>query len=155
MVRRYLRTRSKKKVKVRTPGGATVTHFKSKKPAKAACGRCEGRLGGVPNRIQSESRGLRPSERTPNRPYAGVLCERCLDELVRYVNRFEVKYTNPDYRKLELQRDLTIEKFLPAGWHAQASKGNVRREKAFEMRVEGKPSGKKKKEKAGRKSKPE
>jgi large subunit ribosomal protein L34e len=132
MVRRHLRTRSEKKVKVKTPGGVTVTHFKSQKPSKASCGRCKGMLGGVPSGKQRRMRALKPSERTPSRPYAGVLCEKCTDELVRYVTRLEVKYSDPAYGGLDLQRDLTIEKYLPTGWHTDVSKGALKLEKTPE-----------------------
>jgi len=164
MVRRYLRTRSRKRVRVKTPGGKTVTHFKREKATKATCGRCRKRLSGTPNKTSSENRALKPSERTPSRPYAGVLCNECLDELVRYVTRFEVKHANPEYRGLDFQRDLTIEKFLPMGWYGQVSSGSIRKEKlrktgekkekpAKQPKKEKKPA--KKEKKAAKKKKAE
>lgn len=160
MVRRYLRTRSRKRVKLKTPGGLEVTHFKEKKPGKPICGRCWKTLGGMPNRIPSEMRAMKSSERIPSRPYAGVLCNQCLDELMRYVTRFGVKYSNPEYKKLEVQRDLTLEKFLPKGWHAQTSSGKIRLEKVAKTgekktktekpaKKEGKEKAPSKKPKAG------
>jgi large subunit ribosomal protein L34e len=131
MVRRFLRTRSRKRVRKVTPGGLKVTHFKREKPGKTVCGRCRKNLAGMPNRIPSELVSLKKSERIPSRPYAGVLCNRCLDDLVRYATRFEVKYSNPEYKTLELQRDLTLERFLPQGWHAQVSEGKIRLEKVL------------------------
>jgi large subunit ribosomal protein L34e len=131
MVRRFLRTRSRKKVRVNTPGGLNVVHFKEGKPGKHVCGRCCNSLGGMPNLVQSEIGSLKSSERIPSRPYAGVLCNQCLSDLVRYVSRLEVKYSNPVFKKLELQRDLTLEKFLPRGWHEQVSGGKVRLEQVL------------------------
>jgi len=131
MVRRFLRTRSRKRVRKVTPGGLKVTHFKREKPSKAVCGRCKKNLGGMPNRIPSELGALKKSERIPSRPYAGVLCNQCLDDLIRYTTRFEVKYTNPEFKNLELQRDLTLERFLPQGWHAQVIEGKIRQEKVL------------------------
>ncbi|MBM3309728.1 MAG: hypothetical protein FJY77_05670 [Candidatus Altiarchaeales archaeon] len=135
MVRRFLRTRSRKRVRRVTPGGLKVTHFKRERPGKTVCGRCKKNLAGMPNRIPSELIALKKSERIPSRPYAGVLCNQCLDDLIRYAARFEVKYSNPEYKNLELQRDLTLERFLPSGWHVQVSGGKIRLEK-----VEAKPA---------------
>jgi large subunit ribosomal protein L34e len=125
MVRRSLRTRSTKKVKVTTPGGRNVTHFRSEKPDRAICGRCGGQLSGVVLCSATESRNTPASSKAPARPYAGVLCSDCLDEMIRYVTRLEVKNTVPDYAEMKVQRDLTIEKFLPAGWHDGALKGGI------------------------------
>lgn len=154
MVRRHLRTRTRKKVKVRTPGGKTTTHFKRKKPGKATCGRCKKNLGGVPNKIPSENRALKSSQRTPSRPYAGVLCSNCLDNLVRYATRMEVKYSNPDYKNLEVQRDLTLEKYLPRGWHARVEGGEISKERVLEKKAKKtKPEKKKLEAKKGKKKK--
>lgn len=116
MVKPMLRSRSKKKVQRRTPGGRTVTHYKQKKTGKRQCGRCNKLLAGVPNTAPSKVRELSKSRRVPTRPYAGVLCAKCVEDLVRYITRFEVKYSYPDFSEMELRRDLTIEKFLPKGW---------------------------------------
>jgi large subunit ribosomal protein L34e len=154
MVQRYLRTRSRKRVKVTTPGGRRVVHFKKEKAGRVPCGRCGKQLGGVPNLNPSEIGSVSPSGRVPNRPYAGVLCGECSSSLVRYVTRFEVKYSHPDFKKLELHRDLTLERFLPAGWHAEVSKGVVKKEKVAAASESGEKAVKKKeKEKAPQKRK--
>jgi len=75
----------------------------------------------VPSDLSSVIRNLSKSEKKPSRPYAGVLCPACVDRLVRYTTRFEVKNRNPEYAEMELQRDLTIEKYLPKGWYASIS----------------------------------
>ncbi|MFH1125863.1 MAG: hypothetical protein V1703_01950 [Candidatus Altiarchaeota archaeon] len=163
MVRRSLRTRARKRVSIRTPGSLEVTHFKKKKPGKPSCGRCGKKLAGMPNRPVAEIRALKRSERVPSRPYAGVLCTQCLEDLVRYVTRLEVKHSNPDYRNLGVQRDLTIERFLPKDWHSEVSSGRRRLEKVIKRvgKKEEKPKGEalekkpaeKKKEKKANKSK--
>ncbi|MEA3255668.1 MAG: 50S ribosomal protein L34e [Candidatus Altiarchaeota archaeon] len=122
MVKPMLRSRSKKKVQRRTPGGKTVTHYKKKKPGKQHCGRCAKILTGVPNTIPSKVRELSKSKRVPTRPYAGVLCAKCVEDLIRYTTRFEVKYGYPEFSEMELRRDLTIEKFLARGWFDSMSK---------------------------------
>lgn len=117
MVKPMLRSRSKKKVQVKTPGGRTVTHIKEGKPSKKTCGRCGINLAGVPSDLSSIIRNMAKSEKSPSRPYAGVLCPACVDRLVRYTTRFEVRSKTPEYADMELQRDLTIEKYLPKGWY--------------------------------------
>ncbi|HIE33558.1 MAG TPA: 50S ribosomal protein L34e [Candidatus Altiarchaeales archaeon] len=116
MVEPRLRSRSKKRVQKRTPGGRTVTHYKREKPSKQKCGRCHRPLSGVPNNIPSKVRKLSKSEKIPSRPYAGVLCPECVEKLLRYQTRFEVKFKYSEFRNMELRRDLTIEKFLPRDW---------------------------------------
>lgn len=82
MVRPKLRTRSYRRVKVRTPGGEVALHFEKRKPGKAVCSRCGNPLGGVPHQRPSKLRGLSKSKKRPNRPYGGVLCSTCLAELI-------------------------------------------------------------------------
>jgi len=122
MVKPMLRSRSRKKVKKRVPGGRTVTHFREGKPKRKVCGRCGKQLSGVPSAVSSVMRNLAKSEKVPTRPYAGVLCPDCVERLVAYATRFEVKHNYPDYSEMELQRDLTIERFLPKGWFDSLSK---------------------------------
>jgi len=125
MVRRSLRTRSRKKVKVRTPGAMVVTHFRAERAGRAECGRCGKALPGVPTGSSTYIGSLTPSSRTPERPYGGVLCSDCADELVRYLTRMEVKHSVPEYADLKIQRDLTLEKYLPRGWWGLVSKGAI------------------------------
>ncbi|RLF15566.1 MAG: 50S ribosomal protein L34e, partial [Thermoprotei archaeon] len=48
MPRPGLRVCSKKKVKVKLPGGGTAVHYKREKPKPAKCAICGAQLGGVP-----------------------------------------------------------------------------------------------------------
>ncbi len=116
MVAPMYRSRSKKRDQVRVPGGKTVTHYKRKKPGENHSGRCGNALPGVPNYIPSEMKDLSKSEKTPERPYAGVLCSGCTEKLFKYKTRFEVKHKHSEFADMELRRDLTIEKYLPATW---------------------------------------
>jgi large subunit ribosomal protein L34e len=110
------KSRSNKRVKVKLPGGETVTHFRAKKPGKHVCGRCSKPLSGMPNMIPSRLARISKTERVPERPYAGVLCTECSEALFRYKARFEAKAKNPEYAALEVRRDLTLEKFLSRTW---------------------------------------
>jgi large subunit ribosomal protein L34e len=148
MVRRSFRTRSRKKVKVRTPGGRTVTHFRAEKAKKAVCGRCGVTLSGVATGSATFMGNLPASQKRPARPYGGVLCPGCLDSLVRYVTRTEAVCRAPEYSDMGVQRDLTLEKFLPRGWFASASAGSVlRTAKKSKPKGRAKPAAKKEKPK--------
>lgn len=121
MVKPMLRTRSRKRVQKRTPGGRVVTHYKAEKAKAKTCARCGEALSGVANATNSELSKLSKSEKIPTRAYAGVLCQGCVESLYRYSTRLEVKYTNPEYSDIEITRDLTLEKFLPRGWFKKLS----------------------------------
>ena len=122
MVKPMLRTRARKKVQVKTPGGRNVRHTKEGKPSKKTCGRCGINLAGVPSELTSIMKNMAKSEKVPSRPYAGVLCPACVERLVVYTTRFDVKSKYPEYAEMELQRDLTIEKFLPKDWYSTVTK---------------------------------
>ncbi|RLF10713.1 MAG: 50S ribosomal protein L34e [Thermoprotei archaeon] len=78
MPRPGLRVCSKKKVKVKLPGGGTAVHYKREKPKPAKCAICGAQLGGVPRLLPHELRALPKSSRRPTRPYGGYLCPSCL-----------------------------------------------------------------------------
>ncbi|MDJ0269375.1 MAG: 60S ribosomal protein L34 [Aigarchaeota archaeon] len=77
MPRRSLRTRSRKRVKVRTPGSRVVVHYRDEKPGPARCAVCGGKLFGIP---REKPYKLHYTERTVSRMYGGSVCHRCLRE---------------------------------------------------------------------------
>lgn len=77
------RTRTLKRVKVRTPGGRVVIHYKKKKPNKAKCANCKKPLSGVPRLRSNELRKLSKTEKRPERPYGGYLCSECMRKLMK------------------------------------------------------------------------
>ncbi|MEM4417149.1 MAG: 50S ribosomal protein L34e [Nitrososphaerota archaeon] len=77
-MRRSLRTRARKRVKSRTPGGRSVLHFRSEVPGKPTCQRCGGQLHGIPRRLDGGH-----TVRTVSRPGGGLLCSRCVRILIR------------------------------------------------------------------------
>ncbi|MCE4627808.1 MAG: 50S ribosomal protein L34e [Desulfurococcales archaeon] len=83
MVRPALRSRSRRRVKVRTPGGRQVTHYEKRKPGPARCARCGRPLAGVPRLRPNRLRRMSKTAKRPERPYGGVLCPSCLAELLR------------------------------------------------------------------------
>jgi len=83
VVRPALRSRSRRRVKVRTPGGRQVTHYEKRKPGPARCARCGRPLAGVPRLRPNRLRRMSKTAKRPERPYGGVLCPSCLAELLR------------------------------------------------------------------------
>lgn len=83
MVRPALRSRSLRRVQRRTPGGRTVTHYEKRRPGPARCARCGRPLNGVPRLRPHALRNMSKTSKRPERPYGGVLCPRCLAELLR------------------------------------------------------------------------
>jgi large subunit ribosomal protein L34e len=115
------KSRSRKRVKVKLPGGKTVMHYKQKKPGKHVCGRCGNQLSGVPSKTVNKLANMAKTEKVPTRPYAGVLCSECTQQLFTYKARMDAVRKNPDMG-LSISRDLTIEKFLPANWQDKKPK---------------------------------
>jgi len=72
------RSRSKRRVFVRTPGAKAVLHYRKRKPAKARCGICGAVLKGVARALPSKMRNIPKCQKRPERPYGGVLCTKCM-----------------------------------------------------------------------------
>ena len=76
-----INTRSKKKYRVKTPGGKTVMHVKQKKNKAIRCVSCGAKL----NRAKvtnKEFRKLTKSQRRPQRPYPDM-CPSCMRTKVK------------------------------------------------------------------------
>jgi len=82
MVRPMYRSRSLRRVKRRTPGGALTVHYEKRAPGPARCARCGKPLSGVPRLRPYKLRRLAKTRKRPERPYGGVYCARCLEELL-------------------------------------------------------------------------
>ena len=100
MVAPYLRRR--KRVRVRTPGGRLVYHFRRPKTGKHVCAICGRPLHGVPHgRRPVEVRKLSKTERRPERIFGGVLCadcERKVIEIAFYVKIGEKELSTVDIK---------------------------------------------------------
>ena len=77
------RSRSLRRVKVRTPGGKTVTHYRKRTPKAAKCGNCSDVLKGVPRGRPSKLKNMPKTAKRPERPYGGVLCSSCMRKQVK------------------------------------------------------------------------
>ena len=83
MPRRSLRVRSEKRRVLRLPGGRSGVHYKRGKVKSSRCVKCGRILSGVPSLVSWRVRGLSASQRTVERPYGGLLCPACLQELLK------------------------------------------------------------------------
>lgn len=78
MPQKMKRSRTLRRIFVKTPGGRTVMHYRQRKPAKAQCAGCGRVLAGVARGRASELHKMAKSEKRPERPFGGVLCGGCM-----------------------------------------------------------------------------
>jgi len=71
------KSRTYRRVFVRTPGSKTVLQHRLRKPSKAICGKCHNQLAGVPRERPVKMRTLPKTAKRPERPYGGALCSKC------------------------------------------------------------------------------
>ncbi len=76
------RSRSRRRIKVRVPGGETRLVYKKRKPDKAHCNMCGDVLKGVPRELPAKMRNLAKTKKRPQRPYGGMLCSRCMRKMI-------------------------------------------------------------------------
>ena len=82
MVAPKFRSRSLRRVYVKTPGGKTIIHYRRRKPGKPQCAECGDVLKGVARGITAEIKKLSKTEKRPERPYGGNLCSKCSRKLI-------------------------------------------------------------------------
>jgi large subunit ribosomal protein L34e len=83
MVRRSLRSRSLRKIRVKTPGGRVTIQFKRRNPKQSHCGKCGAVLSGVPRLRPFKMQNTAKTKKRPERPYGGVLCSSCSRSLFK------------------------------------------------------------------------
>ena len=81
------KSRSKRLVYVKTPGGKTVIHYKHKKPSKAQCASCGKVLAGVPHVDAYRLKKMSKTKKRPERPYGGNLCSACMRKKIKEMSR--------------------------------------------------------------------
>ncbi len=79
---RQQKSRKHRKIKIRTSGGKTKLIYKKKKPGKAQCAKCGEVLKGVPSERVYKIKRMPKTKKRPERPYGGVLCTKCMRELM-------------------------------------------------------------------------
>ena len=75
------KSRTYRRVYVKTPGGRTTLHYRKRKPSHAQCGSCGSILKGV---LRERPVGMRvsKSQKRPSRPFGGVLCSACMRTMI-------------------------------------------------------------------------
>ncbi|MBN1385604.1 50S ribosomal protein L34e [Candidatus Woesearchaeota archaeon] len=76
MVEGKHRSRSLRRVFVKTPGGTNKIQYKLRKPSKAKCV-CGAELQGVPRKTTRQMKNTPKSKKRPQRAFGGTLCSRC------------------------------------------------------------------------------
>jgi len=77
------KSRTLRRVFVKTPGKENKIQYKKRKPSKRECSECNQVLHGIPHMIQSKFKNLAKSKKQPQRPYAGKLCSSCMRKKIR------------------------------------------------------------------------
>ncbi|WP_069806432.1 50S ribosomal protein L34e [Vulcanisaeta thermophila] len=84
MPRPALRSRSLRRISMKTPGGRRVTHYEKRFSSKPQCAICGKPLSGI-DMARVKTRHLRGL--TVSRPYGGYVCHRCLALALRLAVR--------------------------------------------------------------------
>ncbi|RLF24266.1 MAG: 50S ribosomal protein L34e [Thermoprotei archaeon] len=73
------RSRSWRRIYLRTPGGRTTVHYERRKVNPPRCAICKQPL----NMPRMDRKAAREGFRTPGRPYAGCVCPKCLRDAIK------------------------------------------------------------------------
>lgn len=76
------KSRTMRRVFVKTPGGNNIVHYKTRKPSKAVCGGCGTVLQGVPRERPYKMQNMPKTQKRPSRPFGGVLCSKCMRRVI-------------------------------------------------------------------------
>ncbi|UCD26893.1 MAG: 50S ribosomal protein L34e [Candidatus Bathyarchaeota archaeon] len=87
MPRPSLRTRSRKRRSVKSPGKHREIHYGKEKTGFSHCAKCGRVLSGVPRSNPSRLHKIAASQRRVERMYGGHLCHICLQDLLRQAAR--------------------------------------------------------------------
>jgi large subunit ribosomal protein L34e len=82
MVSGKQKSRSKRRIYRRTPGGRVVIHYVKRRPSRAVCGNCRTLLAGVPAVRGTEMRRIPKSSKRPERMFGGTLCSPCSKRVI-------------------------------------------------------------------------
>ena len=77
MPRPSKRSRSLRRIYIKTPGGQNKILYKLRRPKKAHCANCGKELHGMSNNVSSVIKNLSKSSKHPKRMFAGNLCFNC------------------------------------------------------------------------------
>lgn len=72
------KSRTMRRVFVKTPGGRNVLHYRLRKPKKSVCATCGMILAGTARERPCKMQNMPKSMKRPERPFGGVLCSKCM-----------------------------------------------------------------------------
>lgn len=88
MPRLNKKSRTFRRVYLRTPSGKNVLHYKRRKPKIAHCANCGKVLHGIPRELPYKMRNFPKSQKRPERIFAGKLCANCTKhEIIKRVRK--------------------------------------------------------------------
>jgi large subunit ribosomal protein L34e len=88
MPRPNKRSRTFRRIYVKTPSGKNVLLYKRRKPKLAHCPNCGKILHGIPKELPYKMRNLSKSQKRPERIFGGTLCAYCTRrELIRRIRK--------------------------------------------------------------------
>ena len=77
MVSGKYKSRTYRRIHIKTPGRRNIIHYKRRKPSKAHCAECRAVLSGVPRELPYKMQNMPKTKKRPERPYGGMLCSKC------------------------------------------------------------------------------
>ncbi len=72
------RSRTLRRVYIRTPGGRNIIHYSRRKPKLGTCSVTGQTLKGVPRATKAELQHMPKSSKRPSRPFGGVLSSQAM-----------------------------------------------------------------------------
>jgi large subunit ribosomal protein L34e len=84
MPRGMFKSKTFRRVSKKVPGGRTLLKFLRRNPSIAHCGRCGAILHGIPRGNAEDISKLSKTQKRPERPFGGVLCSKCLKDVLKY-----------------------------------------------------------------------
>ena len=83
MPRPSQRSRSKRRVKKKMPGGKTKQTYVARRPKAHKCANCGIELKGISRLMPTKAKNSPRSKKTINRPYGGFLCAKCARDKIK------------------------------------------------------------------------
>ena len=77
------KSRSMRRVYVKKPGNTVSISYRKRKPSKAKCIKCGAVLKGVASERPYKMQNMAKTKKRPSRPYGGVLCSKCMREVMK------------------------------------------------------------------------
>jgi large subunit ribosomal protein L34e len=88
MPRLNKRSRTFRRIYVKTPSGKNVISYRRRKPSKSHCANCGKLLQGIPRELPYKMKNMPKSQKRPERIFGGKLCSNCTKrELIRRIRK--------------------------------------------------------------------